>query len=141
VVSAIRRAGEHNVLIDTAPPPQLASPGPIFGSWVSVPFDPFDLAERERQLQVEREQLRALVELSNAVAPARDLASLLTAIPPHLQRVVLHDAASIYLLEDGGQGAHRARHSRRREVPRSVARHGELRHLARGTPGKRMVRA
>jgi formate hydrogenlyase transcriptional activator len=72
-------------------------------AYVQTPFDPFDLAERERQLQVEREQLRALLDLSNAVAPARDLASLLTAIAPHLQRVVSHDAASIFLLEDGGQ--------------------------------------
>jgi formate hydrogenlyase transcriptional activator len=72
-------------------------------AYVQSQFGPFDLAERERQLQVERDQLRALLELSNAVAPARDLASLLTAIAPHLQRVVSHDAASIYLLEDGGQ--------------------------------------
>jgi formate hydrogenlyase transcriptional activator len=71
--------------------------------YVQSQFDPFDLAERERQLQAEREYLRTLLELSNAVVPARDLASLLTAIAPHLQRVVSHDAASIYLLEDGGQ--------------------------------------
>ena len=57
-------------------------------AYVQSQFGPFDLAERERQLQVEREYLRTLLELSKAVVPARDLASLLTAIVPHLQRVV-----------------------------------------------------
>jgi formate hydrogenlyase transcriptional activator len=55
------------------------------------------------QLKAEREHLHALLELSSAVAPARDLASALSAIAPDLQRVVSHDAASVYLLEDGGR--------------------------------------
>jgi formate hydrogenlyase transcriptional activator len=57
----------------------------------------------ERQLQAEREHLRNLLELSNAVVPARDPASLLTVIAPYLQRVVSHDAASLYFLADAGR--------------------------------------
>ena len=72
-------------------------------TYVHSLFGPNDLAARDRQLQVECEYLRSLLELSNAVVPARDLASLLTTIAPHLQGVVSHDAASIFLLEDGGQ--------------------------------------
>jgi formate hydrogenlyase transcriptional activator len=56
-----------------------------------------------RQLHAEREHLHTLLELSSAVAPARDLASALSAIAPYLQRVVSHDAASVYLLEDTGR--------------------------------------
>jgi formate hydrogenlyase transcriptional activator len=54
-------------------------------------------------VQGERELLRTLLALSNAVVLTRDLDSLLTAIAPHLQRVVSHDAASVYLLEDAGR--------------------------------------
>jgi formate hydrogenlyase transcriptional activator len=53
---------------------------------------------RERQLQAEREHLSTLLELTNAVVMTRDLASLLTAIAPYLQRVVQHDVASVYLM-------------------------------------------
>src|SRR6185436_558878 len=55
------------------------------------------------QLHAEREHLHTLLELSSAVAPARDLASALSAIAPYLQRVVSHEAASVYLLEDAGR--------------------------------------
>jgi formate hydrogenlyase transcriptional activator len=56
-----------------------------------------------RPLHAEREHLHTLLELSSAVAPARDLGSALSAIAPYLQRVVTHDAASVYLLEDAGR--------------------------------------
>ena len=68
------------------------------GTSVQPRFGWIDSAARERQLQVECEYLRSLLELSNAVVPARDLAPLLTEIAPHLQGVVSHDAASIFLL-------------------------------------------
>jgi formate hydrogenlyase transcriptional activator len=58
---------------------------------------------RERQLQAEREHLRTLVELTNEIVTTRDLPSLLAAIAPHLERVVSHDAASLYLMQAGGR--------------------------------------
>jgi len=57
---------------------------------------------RERQLQAEREHLRALLELTNDVVTIHDVASLLEAIAPHLQRVVSHDGASLYLAQPRG---------------------------------------
>src|SRR4030095_7044670 len=45
----------------------------------------------------------SLLELSSAVAPARDLAAALSAIAPHLRRVVAHEAASVYWREDAGR--------------------------------------
>jgi formate hydrogenlyase transcriptional activator len=57
---------------------------------------------RERQFQAEREHLRTLLELTNAVVTTRDLPALLRAIGPHLERVVSYDAASVYLLEAEG---------------------------------------
>jgi formate hydrogenlyase transcriptional activator len=57
----------------------------------------------EPRPQDEHEHLRTLLALSNAVVLTRDLDSLLIAIAPHLRRVVSHDAASVYLLEDAGR--------------------------------------
>jgi len=47
--------------------------------------------------------LRDLLELTNEIVTARDLPAVLAAIAPHLQRVVSHDAASLYLMEPGGR--------------------------------------
>jgi formate hydrogenlyase transcriptional activator len=58
---------------------------------------------RERQLQAEREHLRALLELTNEIVTTRALPAVLAAIAPHLERVVSHDAASLYLMRPGGQ--------------------------------------
>jgi formate hydrogenlyase transcriptional activator len=52
----------------------------------------------EGQLQKEREHLRALLELTNAVT-TRDVASLAAAIAPNLQRIVAHDDVGLFLLE------------------------------------------
>jgi formate hydrogenlyase transcriptional activator len=58
---------------------------------------------RERQLQAEREHLSTLLELTNEIVTARDLPAVLAAIAPHLQRVVSHDAASLYLMQPGSR--------------------------------------
>jgi len=55
--------------------------------------------ERERQLEGERQHLRTLFDLTNAVVPTRDVGSVLGALAPHLQRVVEHDATSLFLLQ------------------------------------------
>ena len=47
--------------------------------------------------------LRVLLELTNEIVTARDLAAVLAAIAPHLQRVVPHDAANLYLMGPGGR--------------------------------------
>ncbi len=47
--------------------------------------------------------LRVLLELTNEIVTARDLPAVLAAIAPHLQRVVAHDAANLYLMEPGGR--------------------------------------
>jgi formate hydrogenlyase transcriptional activator len=62
----------------------------------------------ERELQAERVRLRTLLDLTNAVVQTRDLASLLAAIAPGLQRVVAHDDASLFLLrpESGDVGVY-----------------------------------
>jgi formate hydrogenlyase transcriptional activator len=51
----------------------------------------------EGLLQREREHLRALLELTNAVT-TRDVASLAAAIAPNLQRIVVHDDVGLFLL-------------------------------------------
>src|SRR5688572_25831367 len=51
----------------------------------------------DSQLQAEREHLRALLELTNAVT-TRDVASLTAAIAPNLKRIVTHDDVALYLL-------------------------------------------
>jgi formate hydrogenlyase transcriptional activator len=48
-------------------------------------------------LHAEREHLRALLELTNAVT-TRDVTSLVAAIAPNLQRIVEHDDVSLFLL-------------------------------------------
>ncbi len=60
-------------------------------------------ASLERQLQAERDHWHTLLELNNAVATTRDLASLLAAIEPNLRRVVTHDDASLFLLQPGSR--------------------------------------
>jgi formate hydrogenlyase transcriptional activator len=49
------------------------------------------------RLHEEGEHLRALLELTNAVT-TRDVTSLVAAIAPNLQRIVLHDDVSVFLL-------------------------------------------
>jgi len=56
----------------------------------------------ETQLQAEREHLRALLELTNAVT-TRDVASLAAAIAPNLQRIVEHDDVSLLLLHQASE--------------------------------------
>ena len=52
---------------------------------------------QDSQLQAEREHLRALLELTNAVT-TRDVASLVAAIAPNLQRIVAHDDVGLFLV-------------------------------------------
>ena len=54
------------------------------------------------QLQTEREHLRALLELTNAVT-TRDVASLVAAIAPNLQRIVAHDDVALFLLHPASE--------------------------------------
>jgi formate hydrogenlyase transcriptional activator len=56
----------------------------------------------EGQLQREREHLRALLELTNAVT-TRDVASLAAAIAPNLQRIVVHDDVGLFLLDPASE--------------------------------------
>jgi formate hydrogenlyase transcriptional activator len=56
----------------------------------------------ESQLQTEREHLRALLELTNAVT-TRDVASLAAAIAPNLQRIVAHDDVAVFLLHPASE--------------------------------------
>jgi formate hydrogenlyase transcriptional activator len=56
----------------------------------------------QSQLQAEREHLRALLELTNAVT-TRDVASLAAAIAPNLQRIVEHDDVSLFLLHPASE--------------------------------------
>jgi formate hydrogenlyase transcriptional activator len=49
------------------------------------------------QLHTDREHLRALLALTNAVT-TRDVAALVAAIAPNLQRIVVHDDVSLFLL-------------------------------------------
>jgi formate hydrogenlyase transcriptional activator len=65
--------------------------------------DPSEIAHQQGpgtnpgQLHAEREHLRALLELTNAVT-TRDVTSLVAAIAPNLQRIVVHDDVSLFLL-------------------------------------------
>ncbi len=56
----------------------------------------------------EREQLRALLELTNAVATTRDLVALMNTIAPNLRSVIPHDWASLFLLKSGGSELERS---------------------------------
>jgi formate hydrogenlyase transcriptional activator len=56
----------------------------------------------EGQLQREREHLRALLELTNAVT-TRDVSSLAAAIAPNLQRIVAHDDVGLFLLDSASE--------------------------------------
>jgi len=56
----------------------------------------------ESPLQTEREHLRALLELTNAVT-TRDVASLTAAIAPNLQRIVAHDDVALFLLHSASE--------------------------------------
>jgi formate hydrogenlyase transcriptional activator len=56
----------------------------------------------EGRLQREREHLRALLELTNAVT-TRDVASLAAAIAPNLQRIVAHDDVGLFLLNPASE--------------------------------------
>jgi formate hydrogenlyase transcriptional activator len=58
---------------------------------------------QERQLQAERDHWQTLLDLNNAVATTRDLASLLSAIAPNLHSVVAHDDANLFLLQPGSR--------------------------------------
>jgi len=53
------------------------------------------------QLKADPERLKALLELTNAVA-TRDVASLAAAIAPNLQRIVAHDDVGLFLLDSAG---------------------------------------
>ena len=53
---------------------------------------------QDSQLQAERGHLRALLELTNAVT-TRDVASLVDAIAPNLQRIVAHDDVGLFLVD------------------------------------------
>jgi formate hydrogenlyase transcriptional activator len=61
-----------------------------------------EAAVPDSQLEVEREHLRALLELTNAVT-TRDVASLAAAIAPNLQRIVVHDDVSLFLLHPASE--------------------------------------
>src|SRR5688572_4527017 len=63
---------------------------------------PQEAAVHESQLQTEREHLRALLELTNAVT-TRDVASLTAAIAPNLQRIVVHDDVALFLLHPASE--------------------------------------
>src|SRR4029450_3492962 len=52
----------------------------------------------DNQLQVEREHLRALLELTNAVT-TRDVASLAAGLAPNLQRIIAHDDVGLFLVD------------------------------------------
>jgi formate hydrogenlyase transcriptional activator len=56
----------------------------------------------DSQMEVEREHLRALLGLTNAVT-TRDVASLAAAIAPNLQRIVIHDDVSLFLLHPASE--------------------------------------
>jgi formate hydrogenlyase transcriptional activator len=51
---------------------------------------------------MEREHLRALLELTNAVT-TRDVTSLAAAIAPNLQRIVVHDDVTLFLLQPASE--------------------------------------
>ena len=70
---------------------------------VSATNDDERVASLEHQLQAERDHWHTLLDLNNAVATTRDLASLLGAIGPNLRRVVTHDDASLFLLQPGSR--------------------------------------
>jgi formate hydrogenlyase transcriptional activator len=61
-----------------------------------------ETATHEGQLHGEREHLRALLELTNAVT-TRDVTSLAAAIAPNLQRIVPHDDVSLFLLHPASE--------------------------------------
>src|SRR4030095_17233592 len=63
---------------------------------------PLEAAVQDSQLQAEREHLRALLELTNAVT-TRDVASLAAAIAPNLQLVVAHDDVALFLLHPASE--------------------------------------
>ena len=57
---------------------------------------------QESQFPTERDHLRALLELTNAVT-TRDVASLAAAIAPNLQRIVAHDDVAVFLLHPASE--------------------------------------
>ena len=56
----------------------------------------------EGQLRREREHLRELLELTNAVS-TRDVASLAAAIAPNLRRIVARDDVGLFFLDPAGE--------------------------------------
>ena len=72
------------------------------GLKMPVGAGPQEAAVQDSQLQTEREHLRALLELTNAVT-TRDVASLAAAIAPNLQRIVAHDDVSLFLLHSASE--------------------------------------
>jgi len=66
------------------------------------PSHPQEAAVEDKLLQSEREHLRALLELTNAVT-TRDVASLAAAIAPNLQRIVAHDDVGLFLLHSASE--------------------------------------
>jgi formate hydrogenlyase transcriptional activator len=77
------------------------------GTQVAVALDNLryhdEAGAQERQLLAERDHWHTLLDLNNAVATTRDLASLLSAIAPNLRKVVSHDDANLFLLQPGRQ--------------------------------------
>jgi formate hydrogenlyase transcriptional activator len=69
---------------------------------VALQIDPWEAAVEDSHLQAEREHLRALLELTNAVT-TRDVASLADAIAPNLQRIVSHDDVALFLLHSASE--------------------------------------
>src|SRR5512138_3546000 len=63
---------------------------------------PQEAAMEDSQVHPEREHLRALLELTNAVS-VRDVASLAAAIAPSLQRIVSHDDVALFLLHPASE--------------------------------------
>ena len=72
------------------------------GLKMPVGAGPQEAAVQDSQLQTEREHLRALLELTNAVT-TRDVASLAAAIAPNLQRIVAHDDVALFLLHPASE--------------------------------------
>ena len=56
----------------------------------------------QRQLEADRDQWRALLEINNALVTNLDLASVLSAITPILRQMVPHDTTNITLLSEEG---------------------------------------
>jgi formate hydrogenlyase transcriptional activator len=54
-------------------------------------------------LEAERDYWRTLIDVTNTVVTTRDLAGLRAAIAPNIRRLVPHDHANVYLLDEHGR--------------------------------------